>query len=253
VAVKYFADIGIIGGICLGLAGICWWLIGGIAGIVVSWGLLIFGAACLWIAFNYVPLYLMMMRQNAPTNHWKTVLVEAGVQGDFTVLDVGCGTGRAAIEVARSFPQAQVVGIDIFHGASGNSPEQAQRNAEIEGVGNRVEIKEGNLLQNLYPDGTFDVVTSSSVLHDVHGNTDKEKAVREIERVLKPGGILVALEIFQDWRMWASLLFFAKVWSPDTYWRKLLSGGELQLVIEKRYTRFLHYGVFVAKKRNAST
>ncbi|HME54174.1 MAG TPA: class I SAM-dependent methyltransferase [Candidatus Lokiarchaeia archaeon] len=248
VAAKYFVNIGVIGGICIGIAMICWFFLRGTLAIVLFLGFLIFGAACAWIAANYIPLHLMMMRKGAPTNHWQEIIEGEGLIEEFNVLDVGCGTGRAAIDVARSFPKAQVVGIDIFQGASGNSPEQAQHNAELEGVGDRVVIKEGNLLQIPYPDESFDVVTSSSVLHDVHGTSDKKKAVQEITRVLKPGGFVVALELFRDWRMWTSLLFFAMAWNPERFWHELLDDGALQLVNVKKHARFLNYGVFIAKK-----
>jgi len=246
--VKYFVNIGVIGGILFLIDALWLFFLGETIILALFWGFFIFGVACVWIAFNYIPIYLMMMRRGAPTNHWQESIETACLSGKFTVLDVGCGTGRATIDVARAFPQANVVGIDIFQGASGHSPEQTQRNAKLEGVGDRVEIKSGNLLDIPYPDNTVDVVTSSSVLHDLHGDSDKLKAVEEIARVLKTGGIVVALELFRDWRMWVSLLFFAMVWNPEKFWRKILNNGKLQLVNEKKYTRFLNYGVFIAKK-----
>ena len=121
----------------------------------------------------------MMRGGNSPT-HWSKMIETGGEEGDLTILDVGCGTGRATISVTQTFHSARVIGIDIFHGASGNSPEQVQKNAQIEGVGDRVEIQHGNLLHIPFPESTFDVVTSSSVLHDVHDDSDKVKAVQKL-------------------------------------------------------------------------
>ena len=67
-------------------------------------------------------------------------------KGDEKILDVGCGTGRASINLAKQLSTGKVIGIDIFGGVSGTSPDPARRNAKIEEVADKVEFKHGNIL-----------------------------------------------------------------------------------------------------------
>jgi ubiquinone/menaquinone biosynthesis C-methylase UbiE len=247
VAIRYFIYIGMTGWF-LFLIGFAGWFLGGIFGVLLWWTCLPLGVMCIWIAAAYIPLHYAMMRERALPDHWNEVLNEEHIRSDACALDIGCGTGRVTIDVAKALPLARVIGIDIFHGASGNSPDQGQMNAYLEGVGNRVEIRHGDALQIPYPDNAFDLVTSSSVLHDIHSDMDKKKAVQEVHRVLKSGGIFVALELFRDTRMWLTLLFFSLVWKPEKFWRKLLNESSFKYVQTKKYTKFLNYGVLLVRK-----
>jgi len=81
--------------------------------------------------------------------------------------------------------EGKVIGVDIWDKMEipGNSPENAYANAEIEGEQDKVEFKTGNVLNLEFPDNYFDLVTSSSVINNLHGKADKMKALREIYRV----------------------------------------------------------------------
>jgi ubiquinone/menaquinone biosynthesis C-methylase UbiE len=98
------------------------------------------------------------------------------------VLDVGCGTGTLAMEVARRVGRAgHVAGVDP-------SPQQiararskaARRNAPID-------FQIGVIEQLAFPDQTFDVVLSTLMMHHLPTNL-KRQGLSEIARVLKPGG-----------------------------------------------------------------
>ena len=62
------------------------------------------------------------------------------------------------------------------------------RNAEIEGVKEKVEVLDGDATEMKFADGTFDVVVSNLVIHNIPSREGRDKACREIARVLKPGG-----------------------------------------------------------------
>jgi arsenite methyltransferase len=110
--------------------------------------------------------------------------------GDETVLDVGCGSGLLLIAAAKRLKDGMAVGVDIWRGAdlSNNRPEATLRNARIEGVAERVRVEEGDARQLPFGDATFDVVVSLNVLHNIAKRDEREKALIEIVRVLKPGG-----------------------------------------------------------------
>ncbi|MEX2751274.1 MAG: class I SAM-dependent methyltransferase [Candidatus Freyarchaeota archaeon] len=247
VAFKPFLEVTIVGvmGLILALAGflIDWPL---------SWVLLLIGIPVafvgLYIGASYVPMHYLLLRPRYTSNMWKQVAEKEGVKGDEHLLDVGCGTGSTAISWAKILDKGKVVGIDIYGGMSGNSPDQAYRNAEIEGVINRIEFKYGNILEIPYPDNTFDIVTAGSVLHELHDEEDKIKALKEVRRVLKPGGKFITVELLRNTRMFFAMLFFAFVWKPKQYWANFLEKtGFKNLKIEES-KQYINYAIYVAQK-----
>jgi ubiquinone/menaquinone biosynthesis C-methylase UbiE len=110
------------------------------------------------------------------------------------VLDVGCGSGSLAIAFAKHIIEGEVWGIDLWKKGdlSSNVPERVLENIRIEGVENIVKIRTADAREIPFPDNYFDVVGSVYVLHNIHPN--REKAVFEMIRVLKPGGILTVAE-----------------------------------------------------------
>jgi len=114
-------------------------------------------------------------------------------RGDEAVLDVGCGRGLLLIGAAKRLTTGKAVGVDIWQAEdlSGNRPEATQENARLEGVSDRVEVKDGDARRLSFADGTFDVVVSKEVLHNIYNAAERDTAVREIARVLKPGGRLL--------------------------------------------------------------
>jgi arsenite methyltransferase len=65
------------------------------------------------------------------------------------------------------------------------------RNAEIEGVRDRVDVQSGDATSMNFADGSFDVVLSNLCIHNIPTKEGRDQACREIVRVLKPGGTAV--------------------------------------------------------------
>jgi len=202
---------------------------------------------CSYIGLSYIPFYFFMLKPGEEIDYWHGVF-EKYIQGNEYVLDVGCGTGRIAIKVAKLLDSGNVVGIDLFKGSSGYSPDPAYRNAKIEGVSEKTEFKHGNLLKLEFLDNTFDTITSSSVLHDVHGDKNKEEAMKEIFRVLKPGGKFIAFEMYRDVRMHLAFLLFSFVFKPKHYWTELLNKFDFKNIKVEDYSQYLNYGLLIAEK-----
>jgi hypothetical protein len=117
--------------------------------------------------------------------------------GTEQVLDVGCGRGLMLIGAARRLITGTAVGVDIWQAEdlTGNRPEAALENARREGVADRVQVRTADMRQLPFPDRTFDVVVSCAAIHNLYSAADRDKAIREIARVLKPGGRAVIDDI----------------------------------------------------------
>lgn len=118
--------------------------------------------------------------------------------GNGEALEIGCGSGALTIQMAKRYPNARVVGVDMWGSGWGSSKDLCERNARIEGVAERVSFHSANAATLPFADGAFDMVASNMVFHEVHSVKDKRKLVEEAVRVLKPGGVFV----FQDLFLW---------------------------------------------------
>jgi len=119
------------------------------------------------------------------------------LRGDEKVLDVGCGSGLLLNGAAMRLTSGKATGIDIWspHSGGGNL-DLLWKNAKAEGVADKIEFKEADARKMPFEDATFDVVLSSGALHHIsHNFDDHEQAVREMTRVLKPGGKIVLWDI----------------------------------------------------------
>jgi len=128
---------------------------------------------------------------------WLLDLMPGGWRGDETVLDVGCGLGVMLIGAAKRLTTGTATGIDIWQtkDLSGNHPDGTLENARREGVADRVTVKTADMRQIPFPDGHFDVIVSNVAIHNLYKAEERAAAVREIARVLKPGGACILADV----------------------------------------------------------
>ena len=104
------------------------------------------------------------------------------------ILDVATGTGDLALALAATHGSAHIVGVD----PSARMVELADRKARARGLEARVSFGAGAAESLPYDDARFDAVTIAFGIRNV---TDRPRALREMRRVLRPGGQLVVLEL----------------------------------------------------------
>jgi ubiquinone/menaquinone biosynthesis C-methylase UbiE len=135
----------------------------------------------------------LMNTSHAPLSDWALAHLEIG--RDAVALDVGCGGGRTIEKLAAK--AAKVYGIDY---AAGSVAESLAHNQRLIGEG-RVFVERGSVSHLPFEDSTFDIATA---IETQYYWSDVESDMREILRVLKPGGrLMVVAESYRgarnDW------------------------------------------------------
>jgi SAM-dependent methyltransferase len=112
--------------------------------------------------------------------------VQAKLAAGGAFLDIGCGSGRAAIAIAKAFPKARVFGYDNHSG----SIDRARANAKAEGVAKRITFKtvDAKRLRG----ANFDLISTFDVVHD---SADPVALMKAIRRALAPEGTYLMLEM----------------------------------------------------------
>ena len=134
------------------------------------------------------------MRRRTATEHAAFFLPH--LDPSMSVLDCGCGPGTITLGFAEIVSSGRATGIDV----SESQVIDARKYAEAAGRSNAT-FQVGDIYDLPFEDGTFDAVFTNAVLEHL---SEPESAVREIHRVLKPGGMIGARHS----------VFSSRVWSP---------------------------------------
>jgi ubiquinone/menaquinone biosynthesis C-methylase UbiE len=134
---------------------------------------------------------------------WAELLDELQLQGDERILDLGCGRGAVLLLAAQQLTTGRAIGVDLWRRGdqSGNSAEATRRNALAEGVAERVDLHTADMTLLPFQPNSFDLVLSNVAIHNVKGQSGRERAIEEAVRVLRPGGRLMIADL------WATGLF----------------------------------------------
>jgi len=116
------------------------------------------------------------------------------ISADARVLDVGCGGGQLALEIAKRRPRARVTGLDL----SAEQVARASARAREQGFAPRVTFVQGSALDQPFDDASFDVVTSVASIKHWPGQA---RGLAECVRVLAPGGRLFVFEADRGCRL----------------------------------------------------
>lgn len=130
-----------------------------------------------------LPLYDVITKLMGADRARAVLLNDLRLRPGQRVLDIGCGTGTLAVAMKQIAPDAEIVGLD----PDPKALRRAARKAEEAGV--RVQFDRGFADELPYVDAAFDDVCSSYMFHHLE-QEQREKALREIRRVLKRGGVL---------------------------------------------------------------
>ncbi len=123
--------------------------------------------------------------------HHAEALRLAAIQPGWHVLDVGCGTGRGTVGLAQAVgPNGRVDALDLTQAML----DQAALKLQNLGLDERVNLKQGNARELPYPEATFDLVYNG-YMFDLIPLDGFTPILKEMARVLKPGGKLVLVNM----------------------------------------------------------
>ena len=108
------------------------------------------------------------------------------------ILDVGTGSGIVALEIAKTLPNTEVIGLDL----SEPLLDIARADAKAAGLTKNLIFKKGDAQEMPFEDNSFDTVVSLNTIHIVDSPV---KMLNEVERILKPDGLAVLANIKRSW------------------------------------------------------
>jgi SAM-dependent methyltransferase len=201
---------------------------------LITWAAVLAGAAILlrqcrkpagWPGRLFLSI---MNRSHAGVTGWG--LSHVRVEPAFTVLDVGCGGGRTIRTLAAAASAGRVYGVDY----SPTSVAAARRTNAASIAGGRVDVRQGTVSRLAFADDTFDLVTA---VETHYYWPDLGADLREIRRVLKPGGRLALIaETYRNSRFTAvylpaMTLLRARYLSADQHREALAAAGYTDIAV----------------------
>ena len=105
-----------------------------------------------------------------------------------TVLEVGCGTGRHLLQIAKAFPNANYIGVDI----DPTGMEAAAKAVDLAGIGDRVRLVTGGV-EDAAQNGSVAAVVMIEVLHEIAPDL-RPGVIDSCNRVLQEGGWLLIID-----------------------------------------------------------
>lgn len=131
-----------------------------------------------------------------------------------TAVDLGCGPGDMVINLARRAPELHVTGVDL----SDEMLTQAEARAHRAGLGGRIAFRKGDVADIPFPDASLDLVVSTLSLHHW---SNPVAVLKEIARVLRPGGAFLVFDLRRDLALpfWMLLWFVTHVVVPKAIQR----------------------------------
>jgi len=140
-----------------------------------------------------------------------------------TILDMGCGIGNSTLPWVQAFPRAQVHAIDVA------APLLRYGHARAEAMGARVHFSQQNAERTVFGDASFDLVVSHIMLHET-SRSALPRIVAECRRLLRPGGLMLHLEIPRGSGPFQQFMYNWEVWNNNETFAVYMTGLDLAAV-----------------------
>lgn len=137
------------------------------------------------------------------------------------ILDAGCGSGRTTIALSKVMKNSRIVAFDRFDSdyIDNGGIDLIQKNIEITGLSDKVEIVKGDITEMKFINNYFDSAISTYMMD--HLGKHKLEGLREIRRVLKPGGKFLLVVFVPNWATFSVFNILSFSLSSRKKWRQL--------------------------------
>ncbi|MFI2855618.1 demethylmenaquinone methyltransferase [Paenibacillus sp. JSM ZJ436] len=152
----------------------------------------------------------------------KFTMKQMNMQPGNTAIDLCCGTCDWTISMARASETGHIVGLDFSAGMLGVGQQKIDRSS----LDRQITLVQGNAMSLPYDSNSFDYATIGFGLRNV---PDYVQVLKEMKRVVKPGGMVVCLELSKPtWQPFKGLYYF--------YFQQMLP--MMGKVVAKRYEQY---------------
>ncbi|NVO20710.1 MAG: class I SAM-dependent methyltransferase [Bacteroidetes bacterium] len=160
--------------------------------------------------------------------------------GKTNVLDVGAGTGRTSIAISKASPGISIVAFDRFDAAyiDNGGLELLKHNLQLAGISDKVTIQQGDILSAPFEDSFFDAAVSTYMFD--HLGKGKLAALKEMKRVLKPGGRFLLVILVKSYTSFAIGNVLSLAFDSRKDWKNLFQLSGYKLIDEGN----INFGAF---------
>ena len=176
--------------------------------------------------FSYAYDTFVRLHSRDPGESIRTFLAEeAKVDSASTVVDLCTGTGSSALRMAKENKKARIIGVDFSEGMLSQARKKSHKKANVLWI--QADVSELPISSH-----SVDRVTCTYAMYELSGNT-REKTLKEVFRILKPGGMFVMVEHLPPNRPLVKLLYLIRIYILGTRGVRSFAGAE-----ERELARF---------------
>ncbi|MFH1771814.1 MAG: class I SAM-dependent methyltransferase [Candidatus Omnitrophota bacterium] len=137
----------------------------------------------------------------------KKIQSQKQAEGGVSILDIGCGTARIPITVAKKLIDCNVTAVDL----SQNMLEVAKNDTKEAGISDRIDFKLSDGSKLDFADNSFDIVMCSNMLHH---QKEPVKLLKEMKRMVKGNGAVFVFDLLRPFSKWIIEFYVAVVGIP---------------------------------------
>jgi SAM-dependent methyltransferase len=193
-------------------------------------------ASLIWLSLTFLLISLnllagnFILRSSKRDDYMTLPYVDLFPNGSAKVLDAGCGAGRTTLALMKVIKSGSVTALDRFDSdyIDNGGMTLLERNLKIAGIDGRVQICRGDVTEMQFDGESFDGAVSSFMVD--HLGKYKIDALREINRVLKPGGRFLLIVFIPNYATFSVMNVFCFSLTSRKKWRELF--GETNFIIK---------------------
>jgi ubiquinone/menaquinone biosynthesis C-methylase UbiE len=174
----------------------------------------------------------IIARDSNSTNNIILPYVDLYKAGKNNVLDAGCGAGRTTISISKTSPDINIIAFDRFDANYIEDGGKAllRKNLELAGISAKVTIEQGDIMSMPFISNSFDASVSSFMFD--HLGKNKLPALKEMYRVLKPGGRFLLIIVVKGYSSFAIANILSLAFDSRSKWNSLFRESGFHLVDE---------------------